>query len=146
MMANPPTISADESIGGAVTKLVSQHHANLPVVDGAGRYMGMFGLDDLLGLLVPRVALAGNLSSNIRFIMDDPGELQRKYDEVKSRCVGELANRNAATLEADTPEIEAFRLFCRNHDSMAVVDKQSGQVLGMVSSWDAVRGLTRPSA
>lgn len=141
MTAEPLTIREDESVGEAVAKLVGQQHTNLPVVDATGRYAGMFGIDDLLSLLVPRVALAGNLTSNLRFIMDDPGELTRKFDAVRRRQVGEVANRNATTLDPDAPEIEAFRLFCRNHDSLPVVEKESGKVLGMVSCWSVFRAL-----
>ena len=142
----PLSIQEDESVGEAVGKLVTQHHAHLPVVDESGRYAGMFGLDDLLGLLVPRVALAGNLMSNLRFVADDPEELRRRFDSVKNRRVREVTNRNAATLDPDASGIDAFRLFCRSHDSLAVVDKTSGRVVGMVSPWDAIRALARPAA
>ena len=39
----------------------------------------MFGIYDLLGLLVPRVALAGDLLPNLRFIGDDPEALRTKF-------------------------------------------------------------------
>jgi CBS-domain-containing membrane protein len=146
MTPDPLTIRDDESVAEAVDKLVAQPHANLPVVDESGRYAGMFGLCDLLGLLVPRVALAGNLMSNLRFVVDDPEELRRKFDAVKNRRVGEVANRNAVTLDSEASEIEAFRLFCRSHDSLAVVEKPSGRVVGMVSPWNAIRALASPPA
>lgn len=143
MTPDPITVREDESVGEAVGKLVTQHHTGLPVVDESGRYAGMFGLGDLLGLLVPRVALAGDLISNLRFIADDPEELRRRFDSVKNRRVREVANRNAVTLDPEASRIEALRLFCRNHDSLAVVEKQSGRVVGMVAPWDAIRALTR---
>lgn len=141
MTSNPITLRDDESVGEAAAKLVAQHHSHLPVVDEAGRYAGMFGLGDLLGLLVPRVALAGDLISNLRFVADDPEALRRRFDSVKNRRVREVANRNAVTLDPEASEIEAVRLFCRNHDSLAVVEKPSGRVIGIVSPWNAIRAL-----
>ena len=141
MTKAPLTIRQEESVAAAVAKLVSHHFTNLPVVDSSDGYVGMFGLYDLLSLLVPRVALAGDLMSNLRFIADDPEELQRKYQEVKSRPVSEAISRNSPTLDPDAPEVEAIRLFCRNHISLPVIDRDSGRVLGIVSSRDAIRAI-----
>jgi CBS domain-containing protein len=79
--------------------------------------------------------------SNLRFIADDPEELRRKYSEVKNRRVADVANRKAPTLDPDWSEAEAIRLFCRNHTSLPVVDRNSGRVVGIVSCWDAIRGI-----
>src|SRR5690242_3980580 len=105
MTKAPVTLREQESVADAAAKLVSNHFTTLPVVDAEGRYAGMFGLYDLLGLLVPRVALAGDLMANLRFIPDDPEDLRRKYREVKNRPVAEVANRNAPKLDPDAPEV-----------------------------------------
>lgn len=142
IMSKPPTTIGDhESVAEAVAKLVSNHFTNLPVVDAQERYVGMFGLYDLLSLLVPRVALAGDLMSNLRFIADDPEELRSRYRGIKEKRVGDVANRNAPTLDPDTSEAEAVRLFCRNHISLPVVDRESVRVVGIVSCWDAMRAI-----
>jgi CBS domain-containing protein len=145
MNKSPTTISEQESVADAAAKLISRHFTSLPVVDVQGFYIGMFRLYDLLGLLVPRVALAGNLMANLRFIADDPEELRNRYHEIRERRVGEVANRNAPTLDPESPEVEAIRLFCRNHTSLPVVDRQSGRVIGIVSCWDAMRAIVGAS-
>ncbi|HEY6579329.1 MAG TPA: CBS domain-containing protein [Rhizomicrobium sp.] len=144
MTKAPLTIPENESVAEATAKLIAHHYTNLPVVDGEGRYAGMFGIYDLLSLLAPRIALAGNLVSNLRFISDDPEELRRKFQELKNRRVSDVADRNGAKLDPDSPEIEAIRLFCRSHSSIPVVEKGSGKVVGIVSCWDAVRALVGP--
>jgi CBS domain-containing protein len=141
MTKAPLTIREDQSVGEAAEKLIAHHYSNLPVVDGQGRYTGTFGIYDLLSLLVPRIALAGNLMSNLRFINDDPEELRRKFREVKTRRVGDVADRNAPTLDPDDPEVEAIRLFCRNHSSLPVVEKDFGRVVGIISYWDTIRAI-----
>ena len=141
MNKRPVTIRDDETVAGASGKLVSNHFTSLPVVDAQERYFGMFGLLDLLGLLVPRVALAGDLMSNLRFIADDPEDLRRRYDEIKDWRVAKVANRNVPTLDPDSSEVEAVRLFCRNHDSLPVVDSASGRIVGIVSCRDTVSAI-----
>lgn len=141
MTKDPLTISEQETVAGAAAKLIAHHYTSLPVVDAGGRFVGMFGIYDLLGLLVPRVALAGNLISNLRFITDDPEELRHRYDEVKSRPVSEVADRNAARLTPDAPEIEAIRLCCRSHTPIPVVEKESERVIGIISCWDTARAI-----
>ena len=137
----PPTIRDDASVAEAAGALVAQREMDLPVLDGDGRYAGMFGISDLLGLLVPRVALAGDLTANLRFIGDDPDELRRKFREVKNLRVADVADRNAAALHPDTPEIEAIRLFCRNRSTLPVVERESRKVVGMISCGDVIRAI-----
>jgi CBS domain-containing protein len=142
MTRNPVTLDIDENVGAAAAKLIANNAISLPVVDAQGRYAGMFGINDLLCMLVPRVALAGNILPNLRFIGDDPAELRERYREVKARRVGDAADRSASTLRPDTPEIDAFRLFCQNHRSLAVVDPDTRKVVGVVACWDAVKAIS----
>jgi len=146
MTADPLTAREDESVGQAADKLIAHRYINLPVVDSDGRFIGMFGVYDLLALIVPRVALAGGLLPNLRFMSDNPDELRRKFRAVRDKKVGEAANRDAITLHPDTPEIEAIRLFCREHNTLAVVERETNRLVGIVSYWDAIRSLTRAPA
>jgi CBS-domain-containing membrane protein len=143
MTKDPLTARESDTVGEAAAKLISHRYVNLPVVDGNGRFIGMFGIYDLLSLLVPRMALAGGLLPNLRFLSDDPAELRAKYREVRTQLVGEVADREAVTLYPDTPEIEALRLFCHDHTTLAVVERDTRKLLGIVSYWDAARAVTR---
>ena len=141
MTKEPLTVREDETVADAAAKLVAHRYMSLPALDANGRYIGMFGIYDLLGLLVPRVALAGNLMANLRFIGDDPEELRRRYAEVKSRRVSEAVDRNGARLHPDSPEVEAVRLCCRSHAAIPVIEKATEKVVGIVSCWDVLRAL-----
>ncbi|HTK78881.1 MAG TPA: CBS domain-containing protein [Rhizomicrobium sp.] len=143
MTKDPLTARESETVGAASEKLIAHHYINLPVVDGAGKFLGMFGIYDLLSLLVPRVALAGGLLPNLRFISDDPRDLRTRYREIRSRLIGEVADREAVVVHPDTPEIEALRLFCRHHTTLAVVERGSRKLVGIMSYWDAIRALTQ---
>jgi CBS domain-containing protein len=145
MTTNPVTLGVDEDVGAAAAKLIAHNAISLPVVDAEGHYAGMFGINDLLSMLVPRVALAGNILPNLRFIGDDPAELRERYREVKTRRVGDAADRSSSTLRPDTPEIDAFRLFCQSHSSLPVIDPDTQKVVGVISCWDAINAISGTS-
>lgn len=142
MSVNPPTVRDTDSIAAAAARLIDGRHLDLPVVDADGRYIGMFGTDDLLSLVVPRVAIAGNLAASLRFVGDNPRALAERFRELKQQPVAAIADRNAIVLAPDTPQIEAFRVFCRSRASLAVVEPNSRKLVGLVSYWDVMGAIT----
>ena len=142
MTEAPLTAREDETVGEAASRLIQHRYINLPVVNGEGRFVGMFGIYDLFSLIVPRVALAGGLLPNLRFMGDDAEDLRRRFCEIAPRKVGEVADRDARVLHPDAPQVEALRLFCQQHTTLAVVERGTRRLLGIVSYWDAVRALT----
>ena len=142
MTLNPKTVTENETVAEAAKELLAQREINLAVVDGAGRLAGLFGLGDLLALLAPRVALAGDLLPNLRFLSEDEGELRAKYTALKHRPVGAAIGREPVCVHPETPVSEALRLFGKGGTSLPVVERGSRRLLGMVSYWDAVRAVT----
>ncbi len=142
MNTHPVTVRAGDSVAAAAVTLIAQRSTNLAVVDADGRYVGSFGVDDLLGLIVPRVALAGSLAPNLRFIDDDPALLGERFRALKARPVGEVSDRNALVLGPDTPLIEAFRVLCRGRVTLPVVEPANRKLLGTVSCWDVIGTIT----
>jgi CBS-domain-containing membrane protein len=91
---------------------------------------------------MPRIALAGGLLPNLRFMGDDVEELRQRFREIAPGKVGEVADREAPVLYPDMSQVEALRLFCQQHTTLAVVERETRQLLGIVSYWDAVCALT----
>ena len=103
----------------------------------------MFGTDDLMRLVVPRVAIAGNVDANLRFVGDNPATLADRFKDLKQQQVGAVADKNAIVLAPDTPRIEAFRIFCRSRASLAVVGSQdSASSQGSFPYWDVMGAIT----
>ena len=73
----------------------------------------------------------------------DPAALRTKFRAIRERCVRDWCDREAVTLHPDTPEIEAIRLFCRRHTTLAVVERDTKKLSGIVSYWDAIAAITR---
>lgn len=142
MTERPLTAGEGETVAEAAARLVAHRYINLPVVDAGGTFLGMFGIYDVFGLVVPKVALAGGLIPNLRFMGDDAEDLRARFRDVKERKVGEVADRDVRVVHPDTPEIEALRLFCQQHSTLAVVEPETRKLLGIVSYWDAMTALT----
>ena len=145
MTHNPKTVTDSETIGHAMAKLLENHCINLPVVDGKGRLVGLFGLYELLALLVPRVAMVGDLLPNLRFMSDHIGELQTKCSAFKDKPLRHAIDREPVTLYPDTPAIEAVRLLCHHHMTIPVVEQDRKKLVGVITYWDVARAITEKS-
>jgi CBS-domain-containing membrane protein len=146
MTPHPRSVRVSETIGHAAEKIIADHSLSVPVVDSGGRLVGLFGIYDLLALLVPRVAVIGNLLPNLRFIGDDVGDLHKKFMALRDSPVERAINREAVRVYPDTPVIEAIRLFCGNHTTIPVVERNSGVLVGLISYWDAAKLIAKDSA
>lgn len=145
MIRDPKSLREDDTIGMAAMELVGHRCISLPVVAADGRFAGLFGIFDLLALLVPRVAVIGNLLPNLQFLSDDDGEMRQKFNALKDRPLRYAVNREAARVHPDTPLIEAIRLLCRNHLTIPVVEHQTEHLAGVISYWDAARFIIGPA-
>ena len=141
MTKNPKTVSETDTIGHAATLIVEHGYIDMPVIDAEGRLAGTFGIYDLLGLLVPRIAVIGNLLPNLRFMSDDLGELHDKFKELNGSPVRRAVNRESGYVHPDTPVAEALRLLARDHTTIPVVERGSNILVGIVSYWDAARAV-----
>jgi CBS-domain-containing membrane protein len=139
MTTNPKTVREDDTIGETALQIVQDNTVNPPVVDADGRFVGLFGLFDLLVLLVPRVAVIGSLLPKLRFLSDDESELHRKFSSLKASPARRAVNREAVRVYPDTPMMELIRLFCRSHMTIPGVERGTERLVGMISYGDAAR-------
>jgi CBS-domain-containing membrane protein len=142
MTREPITAAEDDTVALAAARLVEHRAINLPVVNDAGVFIGMFGIFDIVRLVIPTVALAGGLLPNVRFMADSADELRARFRDVRHRKLHEVVDRDVRVVHPDTPEIEALRLFCQQHTTLAVVERDTRKLIGIVSYWDAVSALT----
>jgi CBS domain-containing protein len=144
MIRNPKSVREDDTIGMAAREIVENHCISLPVVNAEGRFVGLFGIFDLLALLVPRVAVIGNLLPNLQFLSDDDEVMRQKFAGLRNSPLKRAVNREAARVHPNTPLIEAIRLLCRNHLTIPVVDEETDRLVGVISYWDAARYIIGP--
>lgn len=134
----PVVLEAATTVEKAASTLLAQHFATLPVVDGQGRFVGIFGTRELIGLMLPRAArLGGEL--DLGFVADGVADLKARL----ASFGGEPLSRHMAPHQAVHPEtmlVEALLLLQRGDAFLPVVDG-TGQLVGIVTAADALARL-----
>lgn len=138
MTPSPVTVRDTDAVDGCIGLLLTNRFVILPVLDSADRYIGSFGVFELLRALLPRGATIDDLVPEIDFIAENLDDLRARLDEIRQQKVGPLARKDLPVLRPDTPILEALLLFHRNRTPLPVVEKKSNRLLGIVSYWDAL--------
>ena len=142
MSRNPATLEPDDTVALAARRLIERKRLALPVVGPDRRYLAMFGVPELLGLLLPAAAAEG-LVPDLAFMGDDSRSLSERLSARGAEPVGPLADAALPVLRPDTPVVEGLFLMRRHRSPLAVVDEADGKLLGLLSFWealDAIRG------
>ena len=128
----PVCLRAGDTVERAAELLVRERVLALPVVDGSGRLVGTFGVDDLSKLLLPRAVTLGvgleELRERMAHVCHDP----------VADHLGDGANR---VLHPDSSFTEALFLLHRSGRDLPVVDPSTGNLVRMVSPWDVLARL-----
>ena len=140
MTAKPLTLRSDETVARAAELMLAHRYLILPVVDSAGRCVGMFDMWDLLGLLLPKAATLDGLVPDLGFLGDDLPGLQAKLTEVGGQPVGPLARPDLPLLGPDMPVVESLLLLYRHRTTLPVVDADNC-VIGVLSYWDVLAAI-----
>jgi CBS domain-containing protein len=141
----PVKLRPTDTVARAVELLVEGRAVALPVVDEAGELVGMFGIDDLAKMLLPRAVTLGvglEELADLDFVADTLGEVRERMGEVCEEPVGRhLEGGRSQTLDPDSSFTEALFLLHRLRRDLPVVEEETGKLVGMVSPWDVLARL-----
>lgn len=131
-----PHLNATDSVAVAAQMLLSNRLSAIPVVDETGRYIGIFSMNRLLSLLLPKAVLLEGGVSDLSFMSDTLELLCERMEQHGAMPVSDVVEKNVRVLYPDTPLLETVLLLYRGENDIPVVDKVSGQLLGMVVGTD----------
>ena len=129
------TIGPDETIKDAARIMVNERVSGLPVVDDAGRLLGILTEADFLERELDKESPSGGLLGAIF----DPSS--RHGDAVTVR---EAMSTNVVTVASDATLAEAARLLAANSIKRLPIVDADGVVLGVLSRADIVAAFARP--
>ena len=139
MSRNILSIGRDAAIAEAIRLMLDNQISGLPVIDTAGRLVGILTEGDLL-----RRSETGTERHRPRWleILMGPGRLASEYVRTHGRKVEEIMTRDLVSVTPDTPLDEIVALMERRHiKRLPVLD---GDVpVGIVSRADLLRALAR---
>ncbi len=122
MTPDPLCVRAETTVGEAGRLMIEHRLKRLPVLDPAGRLIGIIGRLDVLRTLAGEAGLGeAGPAVVIRPALDAP------------QTAGEIAVRNVPQVRPDTPLDELVRLLVASPYRRVFVNDEQGQVLGLVT-------------
>lgn len=139
MSHDPVTAPADERVADALVKMCNKHIHNLPVMDSDGKFLGLFGLRNLLHALLPKAATISPALESLDFLADNLEEVIESLQEVADQPVKNHLDREHLILcRTDEPIMEVIRKLHEAPTSLPVVllESDGAHLVGMISYWD----------
>lgn len=134
MLKNPRTIGAGESVPAAVRLMKEHGMRNLPVVDGEGKFLGVFTTVHLIELLLPRAATMEGGLNDLTFVHDTLDDVRQRWNEVQDHRVGDfIETEDIPVATAETSLIEVLLLIFQNRTHITIVDEDTDKVVGVVT-------------
>ncbi len=134
MLTNPRTIGAGETVPAAVRMMKEFGMRNLPVVDGEGKFLGVFTTVHLIELLLPKAATIEGGLTDLTFVHDTIDDVRERWKEVRDHRVGDfIETENIPLATANTSLIEVLLLIIQNRTHITIVDDDSRKVIGVVT-------------
>ena len=141
MTRDPIVVQRETSLTEAIKTLAEKHISGLPVVDDAGKLVGIISETDLMwqetGVTPPAYIMF--LDSVI--YLKNPATYERDLHKSLGQTVGEVMNDKAISTAPDKPLKDAAKsMRDRNVQRLPVVDTE-GQVIGILTRGDIVRAM-----
>jgi CBS domain-containing protein len=133
------TVRPETNLAEVATRMVTDHISGMPVVDDAGRLMGVITEGDLL-----RRWETGTETQHAGWIdlLLGPSRLANDYVQSHSRTVRDVMTDTVETVAEDTPLADVVKLMEKRHIKRVPVMRGEALV-GLVSRADLVRALAK---
>ncbi len=142
------TLKPSDTVAHAMSLMHEHHVRNLPVVDKAGSFIGLFGLRRLSHLLLPKAALdLGEHSiSNLHFLPDEVVQMGNRWHKIADQPVENFLEKQKKLLfcSPETAFPVLLALLDESKDTslpVIVVEGKRKKLVGMVSTWDVLDGI-----
>jgi CBS-domain-containing membrane protein len=136
MDPHPSVLHMDEKIHKGVELIMEHRYRNIPVVDDDGCYHGIFGVNCLLRMILPKAVLVERGLTTVPFVSDTLRDLRLRLKSVEDKPITYCMSNDATIVEPDTPLVETLLVLYRTRTSLPVVDPDTGFLVGMISYWD----------
>ncbi len=127
----------DETVGEAVSKLVEVNLPGLPVVDGGGKFMGIFGEREFMSALFP--GYVGELSSSA-MIKRSIDEFIDRRETCRQESVAAHLTTDHVLVKDDYSDTQLAELFL-HHRVLVIPIATDGHVHAVVTRADFFRAL-----
>jgi CBS domain-containing protein len=141
MSAPPLLLREDDSVAGALGRMLKDRLTSAPVVDAQGRFAGMFRVRRVVGLALPKAATLDNLVEDISYLNETIDDLKHRLGTIANDGVGKHLDDSVPVARPDTALAEILLLLYRSSNTVPVVDAASRKLLGIVTSQGILNAL-----
>lgn len=139
MVKDVQGLSPDISVKEAMDILLKRRISGLPVIDKAGKLVGMFTEKNILSYLLPSY-----IEKVGRFVYEEnPKATKKKISELCQIKISQLMRKEVITTTEDVALCEAARIMLtQKARRLPVVDKE-GKVVGILAREDILRAMNK---
>ena len=141
MSRAPIVVKRETPLNEAVQILAQRRISGLPVVDDAGKLVGIISETDLMwqetGVTPPAYIMF--LDSVI--YLQNPATYERDLHKALGQTVGEVMSKNSITVSPDKTLREAAKLMQEHNVHRLPVLDSEGQVIGILTRGDVIRAM-----
>jgi CBS-domain-containing membrane protein len=136
-----PALKDTDSVADATRRMLADRVSDLPIVDQAGRFVGMFKIAGLLAVLLPKAATMDYGMPDLAFVSDTIEQLGRRMREIENRPVRDYMAAPDHVVHPKTSPLEIVLLLYKGSNAIPVVDEDTGALVGMVAARDVLAAL-----
>ena len=136
-------LSPTDRVSTGLRIMHEQHVRSLAVVGDDDEFIGLFGIRQVVHLLLPKAAQIEDGLTDLSFMPDDLGEMYDRLQEVGDKPVSDFLEGREGLLICDPstslPEVlELLHLSFNTSLPVLVVDGDRNTLVGIVSGWDVL--------
>ena len=136
MDPEPTVVKPDDLIRDGIKHIMHHRYRHLPVVDNEGRYLGIFGVNCLLRLILPKATIMDRGLENVSFIYETLSDMHTRLKECEHQPIETCMHKEVEAVYPDTPLIKTLIHLYQSKCPIPVVDPETGKLLGMISYFD----------
>lgn len=136
MDPHPTVLHPDDKISKGVRCIMKHRYRRLPVVDEQGRFKGVFGVNCLLRLVLPKAVVMNKGLKTVSFVRDSLSDLHRRLKEVEDEPISICMLYESTRVNPDMPLLETLLILYQTHASLPVVEPGTDRLLGVISYFD----------
>lgn len=132
------TVTTETSLKDLANKFVTTRFSNMPVLDNAGKLVGVISETDLVEQQKPmHIPTVMALFDGV-FYLDSEKSFREQVDRITATTVGELCNRKPVTCSPDSTVREIAGLMSKHRVHLLPV-VEAGEMVGVVARLDLIR-------
>jgi CBS domain-containing protein len=130
-------VRKDASFKEMITRMRNAHISAFPVIDHAGKVVGVVSEADMLNKEADQATSPGTIAGLLHF---------RFHEKAAGVTAGELMTSPGVTIGPDAPVVEAARIMRDRRVKRLPVVNGTGHLIGVISRADVLSVFTRPDS